>query len=490
MPAASVPVRLPQKPLRSKRWLALADDARLVEHIRRGSEAAFEVAFERHGRGILGFCRHMLGSVEEAEDAVQHTFAAAFRDLTRDDARHINLKPWLYTIARNRCLSMLRARREQPMEPPELATSGLADAVQQRAELRELLADLRELPEDQRAALLLSELGDLSHVEVAGVLGCEVPKVKALVFRARSGLIARRDARATPCGEIREQLANLRGGSLRRRELRHHVAICPGCSEFRDQVKRQRQMLAVALPVAPALGLKKSVLAAVGIGGAAGGGAAGGGGAALGLGGLTGALGSLGSLGSATVAKVALVGALTAGGAVAGTVAVDEVRQGDGGGSRVLPASAAGERPASNSQADARAESEGGRGEQVSAERRVGARGEERSGARSRGQARAGAGTGAPTSEPGPERGLSKRALIEERAPANPAGGERLVAPPARSPAERRPSEPRLEPAPRVRKLAPLPAPTPLAPDVDPTSTTTESTPAPPAPDMRVAPEN
>ena len=66
------------------------------------------------GRRILGFCRHMLGSAEEAEDAVQHTFAAAYRDLARADEREIVLKPWLFAIARNRCISIFRARREQP----------------------------------------------------------------------------------------------------------------------------------------------------------------------------------------------------------------------------------------------------------------------------------------------------------------------------------------------------------------------------------------
>jgi DNA-directed RNA polymerase specialized sigma24 family protein len=101
--------RAPQ--LGSKRLLALAPDERLVEQIRRGNERAFEVVYERYGSAILSFCRHMLGAQEEAEDAVQHTFAAAYHDLLRDE-REIKLKPWLYTIARNRCLSVLRARRD------------------------------------------------------------------------------------------------------------------------------------------------------------------------------------------------------------------------------------------------------------------------------------------------------------------------------------------------------------------------------------------
>jgi RNA polymerase sigma factor (sigma-70 family) len=278
--------------------LRLAGDDRLVAQIRRGNGAAFEVAFERHSPGILAFCRHMLGSPEEAEDAVQHTFAAAYRDLRGGGEREIALKPWLFTIARNRCLSILRARRELPQDQFELATAGLAEQVERRAELRELLGDIRELPDEQRAALLLAEAGGLAQADIASVLGCEVPRVKALVYRARSSLVARREARELPCERIREQLSELRGGSLRRTELRLHLRECSGCREFREQVRRQRQMMAVALPVAPTLGLKASVLAAVGIGG---GGAAAGGAALAG-----------GSL--AGVAKVAAVTLIAAGG--------------------------------------------------------------------------------------------------------------------------------------------------------------------------------
>src|SRR5215211_8986399 len=88
------------RPLRSKPLLALVGDERLVEYLRRGNEAAFETIFERHSAGLLSFCRHMLGSRDEAEDAVQHAFIAAYRDLRGSD-KPIHLKAWLYTIARN-----------------------------------------------------------------------------------------------------------------------------------------------------------------------------------------------------------------------------------------------------------------------------------------------------------------------------------------------------------------------------------------------------
>jgi RNA polymerase sigma factor (sigma-70 family) len=369
VPAGTVTSRAPIRVLRSKRLLALAGDERLVEQIRRGNELAFEVAFERHGAGVLAFCRHMLGSREEAEDAVQHSFAAAYRDLQRGGDRSVALKAWLYTIARNRCVSVLRARREQAAELHELPTEGLSEQVERRAELRELLADVRDLPEDQRAALLLAEAAGLSHAEVAQVLGCEVAAVKGIVFRARSSLIERRDARHTPCSEIREQLANLRGGALRRNELRHHLHHCPGCSAYRDEVRRQRKMLAAALPVAPGLGLKASVMGAAGVTTGAVGGAS--------AGGL--------ALGSSALAKVAVVGVLAGGSVVAGEVAVERASQSTGA-AEIAPAAKHPSKAVPPPLVEPRPESvrtSGTHGEEISTERDHGKRGAERRAERS-----------------------------------------------------------------------------------------------------------
>jgi RNA polymerase sigma factor (sigma-70 family) len=273
--------RFPRGP-RSALVLRVVSDERLVEYVRGGSEAAFEAVYDRHHRGILAFARHMLRSPEEAEDVVQHTFMAAYRHLVAGTAE-IQLRPWLYTIARNRCLSILRTRRERPLEQyEEPATEHLSAEAQRRSDVRDLLADVSRLPEDQRAALVLAELGAVSHDEIATVLGVRRDKVKALVFQARSSLAASRKARETPCAEIREQIANLSGGALRRTTLHRHLRECPGCRAFRDEVALQRKTLAVALPVAPTLGLKEAALgAAFGSGGAGGGGVALSGGSAL-----------------------------------------------------------------------------------------------------------------------------------------------------------------------------------------------------------------
>src|SRR3954447_13993502 len=257
LPYRPAPTRLPPRLLR------LASDERLVELVRLGSEPAFEVVFDRHHRALLGFCRHMLGSVEEAEDAVQHTFASAYTSLLDSD-RAIDLRPWLYTIARNRCLTLLRARRERPVEEvPEPATEHLSAQVLRREELRAMLGDLAALPDDQREALLLVAAGAVPHEEIAAIIGCHPNRVKALVFQARTSMFASRDARDTPCLEIREQLANLSGGALRRNPLRRHLRECEGCREYRDAMRQQRRAFAALLPVVPTVGFKDAILGSI-----------------------------------------------------------------------------------------------------------------------------------------------------------------------------------------------------------------------------------
>ena len=336
---------------RSPKVLGAFSDERLVEQVRRGNEDAFEAIYDRHHRGILTFCRHMLSSPDEAEDAVQQTFISAY-DAMRVDAREIRLKPWLYAIARNRCLSILRARREQPAELDDMPTAGLSEEVQQRADLRELLRDLHELPVDQRAALVLSEVGGLSHAEVGTIVGCEVAKVKSLVFQARSSLIETRKARDIPCHEIREQLATATGGALRRGPLRRHLRTCEGCAEFRDDVARQRRALAAILPVVPTVGLKSSLLASIGLGGGGGGGAAVGGG-------LGGGIASFASSGAAVkaVSVVALAGLAVGGGVVldrGSSPKPAEAADGAAGGGQAWPAPPAGSGPGARKLALAR----------------------------------------------------------------------------------------------------------------------------------------
>jgi RNA polymerase sigma factor (sigma-70 family) len=296
-------------------------ESELLARIRGGDDTAFEALYDAYHRRLLAFCQHMLGSREEAEDVLQNTFMAAYRSL-RAGYEVVELKPWLYTIARNRCLSVMRARREEvELDERAPAIGGLAAEVDRRADLRTLVRDVQRLPPDQRAALVLFEVGDQSHEEIAAVLGVRREKVKALVFQAREALMGWRTARETPCAHVREQLATLRGRALGRATIRRHVEQCSGCADYEAAVRCQRAALAVALPVAPAAaGLRAAVL-----GSAAG---RSGLGAAVGAGGATSAAGGLAGLGiNGVAAKVLVVTALVGGAGVAQQATVDQPQQ-------------------------------------------------------------------------------------------------------------------------------------------------------------------
>ena len=308
-------LRLPPRLLRA------APDERLVAALRRGDEHAFEEIYDRHHRALLGFCRHMLGSHEEAEDALQHLFVSAHRHLCQG-SEHVNLKPWLYTIARNRCLSVLRSRRETLAleDVLELCSDlAVADEVELGEDLKNMLGDIARLPDNQRAALVLAELGDLSQQEIAAILDVRTDKVKALIFQAREALAGWRQARAVSCREICEQLATLNGSALRRAPIRRHVAVCPACAAFEGEVKRQRATFSL-LPVIPSVALKHCVLTAA-LSGGPGAAVAGAGGAlAAGVAGASGGASGL-------TAKALMVATLAVGAGGTGVVAVREPEQ-------------------------------------------------------------------------------------------------------------------------------------------------------------------
>ena len=291
-------------------------DRLLVARVASGDDQAFEEIFNRYGAPLLSFCVHMLGSREWGEDALQLTFVAAYKALRRGGCDGA-LRPWLYAIARNRCVSELRARREIPdsdwVSADRPAVDGPASLFARREQLREVVEDIQRLPADQRAALVLFELGDQSHEEIASVLGVRREKVKALIFQAREGLYRGRMARESACSEVRERLANARGKSPARGIVRAHIDRCAPCQEFEREVRRQRAALGLVLPVALSGKLRGLVLSS----------ALGHGGVGAGAASVTGA-GAAGSLSGATIASsgsgpVAGPGSLGAGAAASAT---------------------------------------------------------------------------------------------------------------------------------------------------------------------------
>lgn len=245
-PAERVPAIVDEGPA-GRLLLKSASDELLAREVQLGSDAAFQIIYERHSPGLRKLCRRMLRSPEDAEDALQESLASAWSSMRAADADlPRQMRPWLYAVAQNRCRSMLRDRVPHGAafeDPPE--TTPYDEQVQSRSELRLLLADVCDLPVLQRQALVLSELRGLSHAEVADRLGHQPSRVKSLVFEARATLAVWREARDTPCDEIRQQLARLRGGALRRRVLRRHLQLCESCRTYHATERARRRPLSI-----------------------------------------------------------------------------------------------------------------------------------------------------------------------------------------------------------------------------------------------------
>ena len=233
--------------------LRLRSDEHLVSLFRAGREEAFDVLHERHRRRLHATAaRALRSSGGHAEGFVQEAFLRAHRAL-REDHRPLEVKPWLHRVVRNLCIDELRRNR--------LPTTALSDGERARAsedlystlsrrhEMRRLIEDLADLPEQQRAALLMRELDGLSHDEVASTLDVTPAASRQLVKRARTGLVAAADARDAECGEIREAL--LTAHDEKRRPSEHalrHLKTCSACREFRDGLKATRSKLRALVP--------------------------------------------------------------------------------------------------------------------------------------------------------------------------------------------------------------------------------------------------
>jgi RNA polymerase sigma-70 factor, ECF subfamily len=197
------------------------------------SEAGFAASFERHRRELQVHCYRMLGSLEDSEDLVQETFLRAWRDRERFRADvRLELRAWLYRIATNACLDVLRTRAKRVLPPdvapaadptvppappvdlpwlqpyPDRLLEGIASPEDEPGALvvaREtielaFIAAIQHLPPRQRAALILRDVVGWSAKETAALLETSVASVNSALQRARATLRTRLGEERTEWG--------------------------------------------------------------------------------------------------------------------------------------------------------------------------------------------------------------------------------------------------------------------------------------------------
>jgi RNA polymerase sigma-70 factor (ECF subfamily) len=166
------------------------DDHEAIEACRRGEREAFDRLVERYQRDVYRLCYRFVNNHEDANDLAQEAFIKAYRALDRFRGQSA-FSTWLYRIAVNTCLNFRAARKPPADELPEALADGRARAdegllSEERA--RGVREAIKKLPEKQRATLILKTYHDLSHEEVARVLGSTVGTVKANLFHALGNL--------------------------------------------------------------------------------------------------------------------------------------------------------------------------------------------------------------------------------------------------------------------------------------------------------------
>jgi RNA polymerase sigma-70 factor (ECF subfamily) len=202
-------------------------EAALLERARTGDERAYGELVDPHRRPLHAHCYRMLGSLDDADDAMQDALLRAWRGLGRFEGRS-TLRTWLYTIATNACLRIVQRRRRrllprdhgpsaatgtppgaplaetvwiEPFPEDEMPSAADAASPGARYEERETLelafvAALQHLPPRQRAVLLLREVLDFSAREAADLLETSVPSVNSALQRARQTLVERAPERS------------------------------------------------------------------------------------------------------------------------------------------------------------------------------------------------------------------------------------------------------------------------------------------------------
>ena len=181
----------------ANREQSLESNLELLRLARQGDRAAFELLVHNHHRRVRAFCSAMLNSAELGDDAAQDVFLRAYQSIQglRDDAA---FSAWLMTLARNRCVDIIRAQRREGVVPidavGELSFSEdfhanvAALSSPEKHEALDLLNKmLARLPFNQREILLLRELYGFSYEELGAVLSLSLDGVKGQLKRARAG---------------------------------------------------------------------------------------------------------------------------------------------------------------------------------------------------------------------------------------------------------------------------------------------------------------
>jgi RNA polymerase sigma-70 factor (ECF subfamily) len=173
---------------------ALSVEGQQILAARGRDPAAFEALVRRHQAALYNFCLRLLSQADDAADVAQETFVQLYSHLGRLDERE-PLAPWLFRVARNRCIDVIRRRRTVALEPFEDNTSileptdvePLPEEIVERADLQRILGDaIAQLPPTYAEVVALRYAGERSFAEIAVILDCDEGAARVRFHRAKA----------------------------------------------------------------------------------------------------------------------------------------------------------------------------------------------------------------------------------------------------------------------------------------------------------------
>ena len=176
------------------------DEEIMMEYQLTGEPETVKAIFFRYKTRILNFCLRMLGNRADAEDVTGEVFLTLFSRKYAYDPK-AKFSTWLYTVARNGCISRIRKRKNMvsvwfstkgssAYDQWEIEDKGdlAAEQLAKREAASRVRRAIRQLPYEQREAIVLREYHRLHYDEISQILNCSLEKVKILIFRAREKL--------------------------------------------------------------------------------------------------------------------------------------------------------------------------------------------------------------------------------------------------------------------------------------------------------------
>lgn len=168
----------------------MTQETKVIHQVLEGDTESFRLIVERYEKPIVRMIRNIINNRESCEDIAQDVFFTAYRKLASFDPARSNFSTWLFTIARNKSINVIRKKRPVSMSelPHNSDAHNPSDELAEREFFDKLDTGLEALPSAQKRAFVLVEFENLSYAEIAQIEGVRIGTIKSRINRAKKKL--------------------------------------------------------------------------------------------------------------------------------------------------------------------------------------------------------------------------------------------------------------------------------------------------------------